>query len=198
MCDTSAMPDSSIAIRRASPQDAVLLAELGARTFKGAFGSLTPEPDLMSYLAEAFTVERLSLELADPRSTFLIALVNGDPVGYAKLHAGSVPDCVSDKPAVELVRLYSSQEWLGRGVGAALMETCLELARQKGYSTVWLSSWKRNHRANAFYRKWRFQVVGSKTFVVGTDVQEDFILARPLEENTRFTAQIPRSHLERE
>ena len=188
MCDTSAMPDSSIAIRRASPQDAVLLAELGARTFKDAFGSLIAEPDLMSYLAEAFTVERLSLELADPRSTFLIALVNGDAVGYAKLYAGAVPDSVSDKPAVELVRLYSSQEWLGRGVGAALMETCLELARQKGYSTVWLSSWKLNHRANAFYRKWRFQVVGSKTFVVGTDVQEDFILARPLEENTRFTA----------
>jgi hypothetical protein len=38
MCDTSAMPDSSIAIRRASPQDAVLLAELGARTFEDAFG----------------------------------------------------------------------------------------------------------------------------------------------------------------
>jgi ribosomal protein S18 acetylase RimI-like enzyme len=188
MCDTSAMPDSSIAIRRASPQDAVLLAELGARTFKDAFGSLIAEPDLMSYLAEAFTVERLSLELADPRSTFLIALVNGDAVGYAKLYAGAVPDSISDKQAVELVRLYSSQEWLGRGVGAALMETCLELARQKGYSTLWLSSWKRNDRANAFYQKWRFQVVGSKTFVVGTDVQEDFILARPLEENTRFTA----------
>jgi GNAT superfamily N-acetyltransferase len=176
------MGNSGIAIRRASSQDAAMLAELGARTFKDAFASLTPEPDLMSYLAEAFTIERLSSELADPRSTFLVAIVADEPAGYAKLHASAVPDSISDKPAVELARLYSSQEWLGRGVGAALMETCLELARQEGYSTIWLSSWKRNDRANAFYQKWRFQVVGFKAFVVGVDVQEDFILARSLKQ----------------
>jgi GNAT superfamily N-acetyltransferase len=136
----------------------------------------------MAYLAEAFTIEQLSSELADPRSTFLIATVADEPAGYAKLHAGAAPDSISDKPAVELARLYSSQEWLGRGVGAALMETCLELARQQGYETIWLSSWKRNDRANAFYQKWHFQVVGFKTFVMGADVQEDFILARSLKQ----------------
>jgi ribosomal protein S18 acetylase RimI-like enzyme len=174
------MGNSRIAIRRASSRDAAMLAKLGARTFKDAFASLTAEPDLMSYLAEAFTVKRLSSELADSRSTFLIAMVTGRPVGYAKLYAGAVPDSISDKSAVELARLYSCQEWLGRGVGAALMETCLDLARQQGYSTIWLSSWKRNDRANAFYQKWCFQVVGFKTFVMGADIQEDFILARSL------------------
>lgn len=67
-------------------------------------------------------------------------------------------------------------------MGAALMETCLQIARQGGYATVWLSSWKINDRANAFYRKWQFREVGEKTFVVGGDVQEDFVMACSLKE----------------
>jgi ribosomal protein S18 acetylase RimI-like enzyme len=62
------------------------------------------------------------------------------------------------------------------------METCLKIARRTGYATIWLSSWKINDRANAFYRKWQFREVGEKTFVVGSDVQDDYILARSLEE----------------
>jgi ribosomal protein S18 acetylase RimI-like enzyme len=58
------------------------------------------------------------------------------------------------------------------------METCLRIARQGSYATIWLSSWKINDRANAFYRKWGFREVGEKTFVVGTDVQKDFVMAR--------------------
>lgn len=169
-----------LAIRHASVEDAALLAELGARTFGEAFGSLIPEADLAAYLTEAFTVERLSSELTDAHSTFLIASIQGEPVGYAKLHTGQVPELISDRPAIELVRLYALKRWWGRGVGASLMEKCLELAHQGGYETIWLSSWKSNDRANTFYRKWQFREVGEKAFVVGTDVQEDFIMARSL------------------
>jgi hypothetical protein len=54
------------------------------------------------------------------------------------------------------------------------------LARAKGFAAVWLSSWEKNHRGNAFYQKWGFDRVGEKTFDVGGDVQEDVILSRPL------------------
>jgi ribosomal protein S18 acetylase RimI-like enzyme len=172
------LDESRVIIRRASVEDAALLAELGARAFSEAFSAQTPEADLAAYLAGAFTVEQLALELADPRSTFLIALIGGGPAGYAKLHTGPALECIPDRPAIELVRCYSLKAWWGRGVGAALVETCLRIARQGGYATIWLSSWKINDRANAFYRKWGFREVGEKTFVVGTDVQEDFVMAR--------------------
>jgi predicted N-acetyltransferase YhbS len=169
-----------ITIRRASIENADLLAELGARTYSEAFASLTAPADLAAYLAEAFSVETLSAALADARSTFLIAASEGVSVGYARLHASEAPDCVLDRPAIELARFYAVKQWWGRGVGPLLMETCLRIARQAGYAAIWLSSWKINDRGNAFYRKWQFREVGEKTFVVGSDVQDDYVLARSL------------------
>jgi ribosomal protein S18 acetylase RimI-like enzyme len=60
------------------------------------------------------------------------------------------------------------------------MQTCIEQSRSRGYKTIWLSSWELNDRANAFYKKWGFKVVGSQKFTVGSDVQNDFILSREL------------------
>ena len=61
-----------------------------------------------------------------------------------------------------------------------MMQQALDRARAKGFAAMWLSSWKKNHRGNAFYRKWGFETVGEKTFTIGRDVQEDFVLSRPL------------------
>jgi GNAT superfamily N-acetyltransferase len=139
-----------------------------------------PEADIAAYLTNTFTQEQLSTELRDVNTTFLTASIQNKPAGYAKLQAGQVPDCITAKPAIELVRLYALKQWWGHGVGAALMQQCLEVARQQGYVTIWLSSWKLNDRANAFYRKWKFKAVGEQPFVVGSDIQEDFVMARLL------------------
>ena len=40
--------------------------------------------------------------------------------------------------------------------------------------------WKENHRANAFYEKMQFEVLGDKTFAVGSDIQEDYDFARQI------------------
>jgi ribosomal protein S18 acetylase RimI-like enzyme len=60
------------------------------------------------------------------------------------------------------------------------MQASLEDSRFRGYHTVWLSSWEFNDRANAFYKKWQFKVVGREKFTVGSDIQNDFILSRSL------------------
>ncbi|UCF95139.1 MAG: GNAT family N-acetyltransferase [Desulfobacterales bacterium] len=183
------MEDPEITIRCASTADAAFLAALGAQTFSEAFGSRVSPADLAAYLAQAFTVERLARELADACATFSTAYVQGAPAGYTKLHISPVPGCVAERPAVELVRFYLLKRWWGRGVGAALMQSCLELARRQGFATIWLSSWKKNERANTFYHKWRFRVVGERTFTIGTDVQEDFIMAFALTDPRAMRAQ---------
>jgi hypothetical protein len=58
------------------------------------------------------------------------------------------------------------------------MQATLEEARYRGYQTIWLSSWEKNDRANAFYKRWKFKIVGSHKFIVGSEVQNDFILSR--------------------
>jgi GNAT superfamily N-acetyltransferase len=168
-------------IRHAGIDDACLLAELGARTFNETFADDNSAENMAAYLAEAFGQTQLIAELADEQSTFFIAEVDGIAVGYAKLHPGDAPEEVKGEKPLELVRLYVSQEWLGRNIGAALMRYCVDEASRQGCRTLWLGVWERNHRARAFYRKWDFLEVGTHIFQLGDDAQTDILMARPIE-----------------
>jgi ribosomal protein S18 acetylase RimI-like enzyme len=169
---------SDLTIRRANREDASLLVELGARTFAETFATDNSPEDMAAYLAASFNLAQQMAELVDPPSTFLIAEVGGLAVGYAKLHAGEPAEGVDGAKPVELVRLYVSREWLGRGVGEALMRACIDEARQAGHSSIWLGVWERNDRAQAFYRKWNFRTVGEHVFQLGSDPQRDILMER--------------------
>lgn len=172
------MATSKLFIRQASHDEIETVTEIGARTFRDAFGPDNDPDDMEIYLASAFAPEQIATELADPASKFLLAYVGTEAVGYAKLKVGEVPECVRGPSPVELVRLYLDQRVLGKGYGAALIEACFEQARESGYKTIWLGVWECNERAQAFYRKWKFIEVGSHAFTVGNDVQADLIMER--------------------
>jgi ribosomal protein S18 acetylase RimI-like enzyme len=169
-----------VTLRRANPADASLLAELGARTFSETFSGENAPADMAAYLASSFNLAQQTAELGDPASTFLIAEVGGVATGYAQLHAGEPAEGVEGAKPVELVRLYVSREWLGRGVGEALMRACVNEARRAGYATIWLGVWEENGRAQAFYRKWNFRAVGEHVFQLGSDPQRDILMERPV------------------
>ncbi|MET0648347.1 MAG: GNAT family N-acetyltransferase [Pyrinomonadaceae bacterium] len=167
-------------IRRASTEDAKLLADLGALTFVETFSQDNSPEDMAAYLAASFSVARLTEELTDPLAVFFVAEVDGSAAGYAKIHSGEASAGVEGPRPVELVRLYVAQEWLGRGVGPALMRRCIDEAREMGFQTIWLGVWERNHRAQAFYRKWDFYEVGEHIFQLGSDPQRDVVMQRAI------------------
>ena len=167
-------------IRRAGVADADLLATLGARTFSDTFASNNRPEDMAAYLSASFSPARQAEELRDPLSMFLIAEIDERAVGYAKLSAGRVPDCVKGERPTEIVRIYVEREWLGRAVGEALMRGCISEAQGAGYRTLWLGVWEHNERAKAFYRKWGFREVGTHIFELGSDRQTDILMERPL------------------
>jgi len=166
-----------LTIRRGTLEDAGLLSELGASTFSETFAADNTPEDLAAYVAVSFNVAQQTAELEDPASTLLIAEVDGRAAGYAKLHDGEAEKGVEGAKPVELVRLYVSRDWLGRGIGEQLMRACIDEARQAGHETIWLGVWERNPRAIAFYEKWGFRRAGEKRFVVGTDSQRDHVMA---------------------
>jgi diamine N-acetyltransferase len=172
------IPD--VTIRRGTLADAALLSELGARTFSETFAADNAPEDLAAYVATSFNLAQQTSELEDPGSSFLIAEVNGQAAGYAKLHDGEPEKGVEGAKPIELVRLYVSRDWLGRGVGEQLMRACIDEARQTGHETLWLGVWERNARAQAFYRKWNFRAVGEHMFQLGADLQRDILMERAL------------------
>ena len=169
-----------LTIRRGTLADAAMLSELGERTFSETFAADNTPEDLAAYIATSFNLAQQTAELEDPGSTFLIAEVDGRAAGYAKLHDGKPEKGVAGANPVELVRLYVSREWLGRGIGEQLMRACLDEARQYGHDLIWLGVWERNGRAQAFYRKWDFHTVGEHEFRLGSDLQRDLLMVRTL------------------
>lgn len=169
---------SPVTTRLATPDDAALLASLGASTFTDAFAADNTPADMAEYLAASFVEEVQRVELADPRHVVFVAERSGDTAGYAVLRIGPAPDAVQGADPIEIARLYSVSQWIGAGVGAALMQRCLEEAAARGKRTIWLGVWEHNARAMAFYRRWGFTDVGTQTFMLGRDAQSDRVMAR--------------------
>lgn len=175
-------------LRHAAAADAARLTRFAQSAFMDTFGPDNTPEDMAAYVGEAFSEAAQRAEIADPRVTVLIAEQQGDLAGYAMLRDGDAPapvraaldgDAVaSPTRAIEIVRLYAGQRWLGAGIGPALMQRCLDEAAARGRQVVWLGVWERNARAIAFYRRWGFADVGAQSFRLGGDLQTDRIMSR--------------------
>lgn len=174
----------SIHIRNATAADAALLTDLGRRSFTAAFETMNTPENFAAYLAEAFNEQKQAEEVAQPGSIFLIAETQDpqtgqtEPVGYARLLAGSTETCITGKNPIELVRIYALGTRTGKGIGSALIQAVVQEARGRGHDVIWLGVWQENPRAVAFYERWGFQKVGTHVFQLGNDPQTDWIMQR--------------------
>ena len=172
-----------IALAKANAVTAAQLADLGQKTFRDTFADSTSTENLAAYLTENFGPEKQLAELQDPENTFLLAHMQGELVGYAKLRDNSALGLLEDQnPAgrLEIERLYVAEDWLGTGLGAALMRAIRALAEQLLWSSVVLGVWDKNDRARAFYQRFGFREIGQHPFALGRDVQNDLILRKGL------------------
>ena len=157
------------------------LLELEQRTFREAYSADMRTEDIEAYIAANYCPEELSKELSDPGTNCFIANLDSDYIGFVMLSKEDArPDCVPDKGAIKLNRLYVLKRFYGQGIGKTLLEKAVEHALQNGYKTMRLSVWGKNTRALEFYRKQGFQRLGTQTFQVGSDSQRDIILGRVL------------------
>jgi len=178
-------------IRPATIDDATRLSLFAAAAFRDAFERDNTPEDMARYVAEAFTPERQAAEIADRDGVVLLAESvaasgEGAPelLGYAHLVSGHAPASVIGQSPIELSRFYVSRALHGQGVAQMLMDATLDVARARCATVVWLGFWERNARAVAFYRKYGFERVGEQVFMLGTDRQNDWVLARALRART--------------
>lgn len=162
-----------IEIRPATTADAALIADLSRHTFYETFAPHNSAEDMALFMSEQFTHAALMAEVGAPGNTFLLACADAEAVGYARLR-----DHGDD--GMELARIYTLQKTIGKGVGKALMQACLGLARAQNKKTIWLGVWEQNQRAITFYTAWGFEKVGVHDFRLGNDVQQDWIMQKKL------------------
>jgi diamine N-acetyltransferase len=162
-------------LRIATKNDAEVLLSLSRKTFTQAFAAQNSEADMKAYLAENFTLARIREELKAPGVTFLLAYVNEQPAGYAKLSKNPNAQ-LPDLKQAELERIYVLQKFQGQQAGKSLLELCLALAKQSGAEVLWLGVWEHNQKAIEFYRKFSFEQFGQHVFMLGSDAQNDLLL----------------------
>ena len=163
-------------IRYGITGDAKMLSELGAKTFYDTFAKDNTPENMAAHLKNYFTPEIQSAELANPNYIFLIAENERKPIGYAQLNLNSIEGFLSGTKTLEVRRIYASQEYIGKGVGKALMQAAIDESKHRGCDSIWLGVWEKNPRAIEFYKKWGFKEVGSHIFTVGDDPQRDFVM----------------------
>lgn len=164
-------------VRAAVASDAATITALGERTFRDTFGEYNTPEDMEAFLSSHYRPELQAEELRDPRNLYLLAEVDGAPAGFALLGDRPLEKGVPGDRPLMLVRLYVDRPFLGARVGAALMERCVAVARERGHDVLWLGVWERNTRAIAFYARRGFTQVGEMIFHLGADPQRDEVMA---------------------
>lgn len=161
-------------IRHATPSDAAALAELGARTFRDAFGEQNRAEDMEEYVGRTYGEVQQRQELEDPKNAALVVERDGVLIGFAQLRR--------DADSVEIARFYVDRTHHGEGIAQELMQRCVEVARDLGAKALWLGVWERNPRAIRFYEKCGFVDIGSHPFLVGSDLQTDRLMSLVISE----------------
>ncbi len=179
MIKNSTVLYSMIQIKKATLADAALLAEIGFETFYDTYADFNIKEDMDICLSQSFNLIKMEAEILNHNNVFFIAYEGSVPAGYTYLkhnHADTLPA----KLPLEIARFYARTPFIGKGVGKALMEHAIAYAESIHSDFIWLSVWQKNPRAIDFYTKFGFSIHTQTSFLLGKDLQDDWLMRKEL------------------
>ena len=174
---------NDVSIRKATLSDRELIADLCRTTFYNAFAVYNTKANMDKFMNEVLDREKLMAELDFPDNIFLLAFKGDAPAGYVKMRDKSIPEeTLGTDNLMEIARIYTASAEIGKGVGSLLLNECVSIAKQKRRQYIWLGVWEKNDKAIRFYERHGFKRFGEHIFMLGDDVQTDWLLAREVEQ----------------
>ncbi|WP_319414958.1 GNAT family N-acetyltransferase [Marispirochaeta aestuarii] len=165
-------------LRLCNISDLNRIINIGRRTYYDTFHQLNTRDTMSQYLDEAFSVEKISKELNNPKSFFYFLYDKELLVGYMKVNFYPAQSDINDPESLELERIYVSKEFKGQGYGKFMIEKTMAIAKDNGCTKVWLGVWEKNSSAISFYQRMGFEIIGRHTFRMGEEIQNDLVLQR--------------------
>jgi ribosomal protein S18 acetylase RimI-like enzyme len=182
-----------VEVRRATPADSAVLAEVAAATFALACPPHITQQAIDTFVADVLSEECFDDYLADPERDLFLSVEgsvdgsrDGDlTTGYAMVVNGEPTDpdvqsALTVRPTAELSKIYVLPDHHGAGTSRLLMQAAIEAAQARGAGAVWLGVNQENERAQKFYAKSGFTKVGTKQFLVGARHEHDYVFERVL------------------
>lgn len=169
-----------IQVRYATDADLGLLSEIGRQTFSDSFGQDNTPANMQAYLEEAFHADQIRKELLEKETHFFLAFDGITPAGYAKVRRNNEVDETLGENSIELQRIYVVKNYQGKKVGALLIQSCIDHAKENGFEWIWLGVWEHNRNAKSFYQKWGFEKFDEHIFQMGDDPQTDWLMRKKI------------------
>ena len=166
-----------VQIRLNTPADAFALSLIASASFLEAFAGILSGPDILAHVRQNNSPEKFLSWLENPTHRAATAELEGAPVGYAVLCPPELPVPLTASD-LELKRIYLLHRFQGSGSGAALMQWAIAKAQAMGKTRLLLGVYGGNHSAIAFYKHQGFAIIGTRQFLVGSTLHDDFVLAR--------------------
>ena len=113
-------------------------------------------PDENSFDAQQ-EAEFLKEKTESPNEIEIVAVVDGEVAGTAGIEAVGAKYKLKHRAELGIAIL---KEYWGLGLGKALMEACIECAKEAGYTQLELNAVAENERAVALYKKMGFVEYG--------------------------------------
>ena len=111
-------------------EDVLMLQKLAKKTFYDTFAYENSEEDMKEYLETAYDFDVLKSEIECETSDYYFYLDGNDAVGFVKVNWADSQTEPDYPDALEIQRIYSLKEYHGHGIGAALMEHAISVARK--------------------------------------------------------------------
>jgi len=171
---------ADILIRRAGIEDASIIADLSRQTFYDTFAAVNTKANMDKFMNEQFSREKLMKEVETGDGIFFLAYDIDEAVGYMHMRDGNYYPEFGKSSFIEIERIYAVQSSVGKGVGSRMIEKSIDTAKNREREIIWLGVWEHNKRAIDFYTKWGFEKFGQHNFLLGNDVQTDWLMKKHL------------------
>jgi GNAT superfamily N-acetyltransferase len=166
----------NIIITKVAPAGLKQLQYISYKTFVDAFAHLNNPADLEIFLSEHLTEQSLGVEISNPESEFYFAEIDGEPIAYFKINTGNAQTELREAHGLEIERIYVLQGHQGKKIGELLLNTIIDIAKQRNKTYIWLGAWEVNLRGISFYQKNGFVIFDKHLFKVGNDIQTDIMM----------------------
>lgn len=167
-------------IKKCSLDDILDLQKIYRQTFFETFSEQNSEENMRIFLDKAYSEEKLKSEIEDKESETFIAVENQKILGVLKINTGNAETESGLENSLEIQRIYILKESKGLGIGTVLMNLAEKKARELGVSFIWLGVWEKNFPAQKFYTDKGFRRFSEHAFVLGDDIQTDFLMKKEL------------------
>lgn len=170
----------SIQFKLATPDDLRLLRQLCIDTFEETFAPHNTREDMEAYLQQAFSEHQIVKELNESDTQYWIVYFNNEAAAYSRWCFGKQEPGMDAVNPMEFHRLYVLAKFKGKGIGHVILESAIEAAQKRNCDRIWLGVWENNVPAIAFYRKHGFERFGEHEFMLGKDLQIDWVMKKEL------------------